>query len=158
MAHIQAVLVQRLLQRVDLGQMVSKLRRELRVQSLHIIPGVEFDELRGTVGKWADAPSPFKRITLGAPLLNSIDDIRRSLKAVLATVEGQRAASPAVVTLGGRGPGCSSATRRSKTAWAGVGPVGNRLAGNQSAVTEVGKMGIEAFSSRRARAAAALVR
>ncbi len=73
---------------------------EVRVQSLHIIPGIEFDEVVATVAKWAQSPSPFTTITLGAPIINSMDDLRRSLKAVLAAAAETRKSGDALVLMG----------------------------------------------------------
>ena len=72
----------------------------VRVQSLHIIPGVEFDEVDDTVERWGQSPSPFETITLGAPLIDSMNDLRRSLKAVLAMAKDARKPGDALILMG----------------------------------------------------------
>ncbi|MFA6567812.1 MAG: sirohydrochlorin cobaltochelatase [Victivallales bacterium] len=82
-------------------QAMKKLReagiRKVFVQSLHIIPGAEFNEI-------AKAVSQFKNdlveITVSPPLLNSMDDVRKSVRIMLSKVPSERRKEDAVLFMG----------------------------------------------------------
>ncbi|WMW65670.1 sirohydrochlorin cobaltochelatase [Nitratidesulfovibrio liaohensis] len=73
------------------------------VQSLHSIPGAEYadlladvEDMRATEGR----PDGFVRATVGAPLLDSDDDIRRATAALLTHLPPERAPGDACVCMG----------------------------------------------------------
>jgi sirohydrochlorin cobaltochelatase len=70
------------------------------VQSLHIIPGEEFEGLKDTAARFAGMPKGLKRVELGMPLLNSGEDRQRAAKAMLAHAPQGRMPEQALVFMG----------------------------------------------------------
>lgn len=70
------------------------------VQSLHMIPGQEFHDLRMTTASLTHGPEGLKKMTLGLPLLTSAGDMDRVAKAVLADLPPERTKDEAVVLMG----------------------------------------------------------
>ncbi|MDD2708504.1 MAG: sirohydrochlorin cobaltochelatase [Verrucomicrobiae bacterium] len=70
------------------------------VQSLHVVAGIEYEELREAVRLFGNGPSAFNRITLGQPLLGGNDDLQRTAKALLAEIPKQRQSNEAVILMG----------------------------------------------------------
>ncbi|MCX6983838.1 MAG: sirohydrochlorin cobaltochelatase [Lentisphaerae bacterium] len=71
--------------------------RKVIVQSLHIIPGAEFHEIVKAVSKFKN---DFEEISVSPPLLNSMDDVRGSVKIMLSKVPADRKAEDAVLFMG----------------------------------------------------------
>ncbi|MBI4800109.1 MAG: sirohydrochlorin cobaltochelatase [Desulfarculus sp.] len=69
-------------------------------QSLHIIPGQEFEGLKETARRFAGMPKGLKQVEVGAPLLLSHQDMERTAKALLAHVPKERRPSEALVFMG----------------------------------------------------------
>ncbi len=70
------------------------------VQSLHTIPGREFHELRSVVGAFQNMKSGLKRITLGAPLLGTPEEMARVRDAMLDNLPQDRTPEEAVIWAG----------------------------------------------------------
>jgi sirohydrochlorin cobaltochelatase len=87
------------------------------VQSLHIIPGAEYDDLEAEAvqmaggrdcslappadgGVFFTAQARFEKITVGRPLLHSDADVTRAARALLASLPPERTAHDAVVFMG----------------------------------------------------------
>jgi sirohydrochlorin cobaltochelatase len=84
---------------------MEKLRKsgvkKVVVQSLHIIPGEEFHDLIKSVSKFK---SDFERISVSPPLLNSADDLRRTVKIMLSKIPSDRKKEDAVIFMGHGSP------------------------------------------------------
>lgn len=82
---------------------------ELRVQSLHVAPAEEYNQLeRMIVKNLTQHPGRFTKVLLGYPLLVSAQDLQEVVDAVLAALPKARKADEAVVLMGhgnDRGPG-----------------------------------------------------
>ena len=84
---------------VALAKMQDEKFTHVAVQSLHMIGGEEYHDLRRTVGAFK-MMGGFQQIILGYPLLASQEDMERTVEAVLATVPKDRKQSDAVVLMG----------------------------------------------------------
>jgi sirohydrochlorin cobaltochelatase len=71
--------------------------RKVFVQSLHIIPGAEFHEIVKAVSKFKN---DFEEIALSPPLLNSMDDVKNSVKVMLSKVPADRKKEDAILFMG----------------------------------------------------------
>lgn len=69
-------------------------------QSLHIIPGEEFDGLQETARRFSGMPKTITQVTVGQPLLDSPADMRRMAQALLARVPKERQPGEALVFMG----------------------------------------------------------
>ena len=77
--------------------------RFLAVQSLHVIPGDEYQSLERLVDSLRAGPGGaggFERIELGRPLLGNREDIRRVAKRILTVLPQDRAPGEAVLLMG----------------------------------------------------------
>lgn len=83
--------------------------KDLRIQSLHISPSEEFNKLqRMIVRNMHRNPNRFATIQLGHPLLESAQDLKETVEAVLQNLPKERKKQDAVVFMGhgnDRGPG-----------------------------------------------------
>ncbi len=73
------------------------------VQSLHMVPGAEFNDLKDeslAMQSGPDNPQGFDRVQLGWPLLADTGDIRNVALAVLRHLPEERAAGEAVLFMG----------------------------------------------------------
>ena len=70
------------------------------VQSLHTIPGAEYNELRQLIQDRNNAPQATLHITLGTPLLYSAEDIAKVSRAILSNIPKKRSKEQAVVFMG----------------------------------------------------------
>jgi len=70
------------------------------VQSLHVIPGLEFDDLQETAKRFEGIPEGPSRVVVGLPLLSSPEDMTRVAEAVLANLPPERKPDEAVVLMG----------------------------------------------------------
>ncbi len=71
--------------------------RKVFVQSLHIIPGAEFHEIVKAVSKFKN---DFEKLALSPPLLNSMDDVKTSVKIMLSKVPADRKKEDAILFMG----------------------------------------------------------
>jgi sirohydrochlorin cobaltochelatase len=69
------------------------------VQSLHLIPGKEYEALQAETRSVAEAGGPL-RVALGKPLLDTPHDVAEAAKALLAHLPDERTADEAVVCVG----------------------------------------------------------
>ncbi len=77
--------------------------RRLAVQSLHVIPGAEYQSLERLVEAMRAGPGRsggFERIELGRPLLGNRADIRRVALTILTVLPPERAPNEAVLLMG----------------------------------------------------------
>jgi len=65
-----------------LAQMAEDGFTHVAVQSLHIIPGLEYNNLKKTVKEFNLIPKAFKQITIGTPLLYNHQDNEKVAKAI----------------------------------------------------------------------------
>lgn len=70
------------------------------VQSLHIIPGAEYDALEKTVLAFENMPKGIKRIELGKPLLYKHDDIEKIVSALNTIFHKQIVKNETIVFMG----------------------------------------------------------
>lgn len=85
---------------VALAKMGEEGFTHVAVQSLHVIPGYEFDDLAATAKAFEGLPEGIERISLGQPLIAGPDDMTRLAKAVLADLPAERKKDEAVVFMG----------------------------------------------------------
>ncbi len=83
---------------------LSKLADEefthIAVQSLHIIPGAEYDKLQTVIAKKMTPPSPFQKISLGQPLLSDLAELEPAMKLMLELAPKERTKEDAVILIG----------------------------------------------------------
>jgi sirohydrochlorin cobaltochelatase len=70
------------------------------VQSLHIIPGDEYDDLVQTANAFSKMPKGIRQVTVGTPLLWSDADMSEVASALMANVPAERKGKEAVVFMG----------------------------------------------------------
>jgi sirohydrochlorin cobaltochelatase len=70
------------------------------IQSLHIIPGEEFEGLKETAQRFAGMPKGLKQVEVGPPLLVSSEDMERVARAMLAHAPQERRPQEALVFMG----------------------------------------------------------
>ena len=73
---------------------------KIAVQSLHIIPGEEFENLQKTVNAFNHIPKNTKKIVLGKPLLYHHEDIAETCNALLNILPPERQSDEGVVFMG----------------------------------------------------------
>lgn len=69
------------------------------VQSLHVIPGKEFEDLKSAV-RDAEENGPIAKTTLGAPLLAGPEDVEAAAAAILRNLPPERSPHEAVLLMG----------------------------------------------------------
>ena len=79
------------------------------VQSLHTIRGEEFEDLEKTVYAFKYLPDGFTKVIVGAPLLSSQNDIKKTADAIIANIPKTRKKNEAVVLMGHGSPHPSNA-------------------------------------------------
>jgi sirohydrochlorin cobaltochelatase len=72
----------------------------IAVQSLHVIPGLEFDIARDIAGRYDHLPKGIERIALGRPLIGSHEDAEAVARVLADTLPAERKAGDAVVLVG----------------------------------------------------------
>lgn len=85
---------------VALAKLADEGYTQVAVQSLHVIPGQEFDDLRAVVASFAHHPEGFTNVVMGMPLLTSVQDMERVARAVLKGLPAERKNDEAVVLMG----------------------------------------------------------
>lgn len=77
---------------------------KVAIQSLHVIPGAEYEDLLGDAALMRrdgnSEANTFEAVTVGRPLLDSEHDVAAAAKAVLAHLPVERAADEAVLFMG----------------------------------------------------------
>lgn len=66
-----------------LARMMDDGFTHVAVQSLHTIPGFEYEQLRGQVRRFQAIPGAFRRLVVGAPLLHSEADLDRAAQVAI---------------------------------------------------------------------------
>lgn len=72
--------------------------KHITIQSLHLIPGIEFDKLSKSIHEYAD--SLFEKVTIGMPLLNDQRDIDLVTKSLFTIIPEKRQKNEAVIFMG----------------------------------------------------------
>jgi sirohydrochlorin cobaltochelatase len=80
------------------------------LQSLHIIPGEEFEGLKDTAQRFAGLPKGLKQVEVGRPLLFSHQDMQRVARAMLTHAPQERRPQEALVFMGHGTPHQANAT------------------------------------------------
>ncbi len=70
------------------------------VQSLHVIAGEEYNQLKDTVQAFRRGPFGFEKLPLGKPLLASYEDVKEVCEAMLENVPEKRNEDEAVILMG----------------------------------------------------------
>jgi sirohydrochlorin cobaltochelatase len=70
------------------------------VQSLHVIPGEEYDEVTSAAKRFEGGAGGFRAVTVGLPLLAGPADMQRVVKELQALLPRERQAADAVVLMG----------------------------------------------------------
>ena len=69
------------------------------VQSLHVVPGEEYHEMLGGLGRFLENGGQALSLSVGAPLLADLTDVDRVTGAILAAVPARRTAGHGVVVM-----------------------------------------------------------
>lgn len=85
---------------VALARMREEGFSRVAVQSLHIIPGAEFHDLRVNAEAFTDMADGFRQLVIGYPALSTAEDLTRAVAAVLKIIPEARTQGEAVVLMG----------------------------------------------------------
>ena len=85
---------------VALARMADEGFTRVAVQSLHTIPGEEYDYLVETARAFAGLPKGLKNVLVGRPLLSIPDDLEKAADAMIANFPKARKVNEAVVLMG----------------------------------------------------------
>ncbi|MDR2161003.1 MAG: sirohydrochlorin cobaltochelatase [Desulfovibrio sp.] len=103
-AHVAASLKAKGQQAETLPQTLADLSADgythIAVQSLHVIPGLEFDIARDITGRYANLPKGIRRVSLGRPLIGSHEDAKAVASILLDALPAERNTEDAVVLVG----------------------------------------------------------
>lgn len=83
-----------------LAKMMDEGFTHVAVQSLHTIPGEEYEALVQTVQGFKGMPDGFENLIVGFPMLGAQDTVKRAVGGILATLPKERKANEAVVLMG----------------------------------------------------------
>lgn len=83
-----------------LAAMMAEGFTRVAAQSLHTIPGHEFEGLKKTAMAFEGMPKGFTQVEVGAPLLWTTDDAQKAAEALLASIPKERKPGEAVVFMG----------------------------------------------------------
>jgi sirohydrochlorin cobaltochelatase len=75
--------------------------KKIAVQSLHIIPGEEYSGMLKTVEMYNNS---FEKIVVSPPLLNSMNDIKKSIGILIGKIPAERKKEDAVIFMGHGSP------------------------------------------------------
>jgi sirohydrochlorin cobaltochelatase len=84
---------------VALARMLDDKFTHVAVQSLHTIPGAEYDDLKKTVDAFRSMDG-FQHVSLGYPLMAVQQDMEKTVSAVLSSIPAARRKGDAVVLMG----------------------------------------------------------
>ena len=85
---------------VALAKMMEEGFTRVAVQSLHIIPGAEFHDLRMTADAFTEMSDGFEQLRIGYPALSSTEDLSKAVDAVIGIIPEERKKDEAVVLMG----------------------------------------------------------
>ncbi len=85
---------------VALARMADEGFTQVAVQSLHTIPGEEYDYLLETARAFSGLPKGLKKVIVGTPLLSLPDDLNKTAEAMMAVLPKERKPEEAVVLMG----------------------------------------------------------
>ncbi|XPV75702.1 MAG: sirohydrochlorin cobaltochelatase [Desulfovibrio sp.] len=83
-----------------LAQMMAEGFTDVAVQSLHTIPGEEYEGIKETAESFEGMPKGISHISIGKPLLYSNDDMKVTTAALLKAAATERKADEALVLMG----------------------------------------------------------
>ncbi|MBW2011906.1 MAG: sirohydrochlorin cobaltochelatase [Deltaproteobacteria bacterium] len=93
---------------VALARMLDDNFTHVAVQSLHTIPGEEYDDLINIVNAFKAINGGFEKVIVGRPLLGSMEDMNDVVDAVIANIPKERKKKEAVVFMGHGTPHASN--------------------------------------------------
>ena len=103
-AHVLNTLRAKGLPAKNLPQVLADLSAEgfthIAVQSMHVVPGLEFDIAKDIISRFQAMPKGDTAITLGVPLVASHEDAERVAGLLFASLPAERGAKDAVVFVG----------------------------------------------------------
>ncbi len=85
---------------VALAKMMEEGFTRVAVQSLHIIPGAEFHDLRMNADAFTEMSDGFEQLRIGYPALSSTEDLSKAVDAVIGILPKERKKDEAVVLMG----------------------------------------------------------
>lgn len=85
---------------VALAKMMEEGFTRVAVQSLHIIPGAEFHDLRINAEAFTEMSDGFERLLIGYPALSTSEDLSKAVDAVIGIIPKERKKDEAVVLMG----------------------------------------------------------
>jgi len=74
------------------------------LQSLHVVPGEEYHDMLGGLGRFLDGDGRGLCVSVGGPLLSDLADVARVAVALLDSLSGERDPDEAVVVMGHGAP------------------------------------------------------
>lgn len=83
-----------------LARMMDEGFTDVAVQSLHTIPGEEFNGLLKTAQAFSGMPKGMRAVAVGLPLLSHPEDMESCARAILASLPAERKKNEAVILLG----------------------------------------------------------
>lgn len=84
---------------VALAKMMDEKFTHVAVQSLHTIPGAEYDDLKQTIDGFR-LTGGFEKIILGYPMMATQHDMEKVVDAVISTIPKERKKNEAIVLMG----------------------------------------------------------
>ncbi len=85
---------------VALAKLMDEGCTQVAVQSLHMIPGAEFHELKVNAGAFKGMVDGFERLLVGYPALSTSEDLTKAADAVMTIIPKERKKDEAVVLMG----------------------------------------------------------
>lgn len=85
---------------VALAKLMDEGYTRVAVQSLHIIPGAEFHDLRVNAGAFKGMTDGFKQLLVGYPALSTSEDYTKAVDALFSIIPKDRKPDEAVVLMG----------------------------------------------------------
>jgi sirohydrochlorin cobaltochelatase len=85
---------------VALAKLMDEGYSRVAVQSLHIMPGAEFHDLRISAGAFKGMTDGFKQLLVGYPALSTSEDLSKAVDAIFSIIPKERKPDEAVVLMG----------------------------------------------------------
>ena len=103
-AHVLKTLRAKGLPARNLAQVLADLmadgRTQIAVQSMHVVPGLEYDVAKDIVSRFQGMPKSAAKVTLGSPLLASHEDAKAAAAILAKSLPAERGKDDAVVFVG----------------------------------------------------------
>ncbi|WDN87307.1 sirohydrochlorin cobaltochelatase [Desulfosarcina sp. BuS5] len=85
---------------IALSKMMEENFTHVAVQSLHTIPGEEYNDLIATISAFKHIPGGFDRIIVGQPLISKQEDMEKVADAIIQNIPKERKKKDGVVLMG----------------------------------------------------------